>query len=576
MPILNQNVASTFEELADFLEIDGANPFRIRAYRNAARTIGDLGEELSVIHERGDDLTGVEGIGKDLAAKIEEILRTGTLEALLEIQERIPASLGELLRLSGLGPKRVKVFFDDLGIKSLDDLEAAAREGGLRDLPGMGKKTEEKLLKAIASRRDASKRFLRAEIAPVADALMEHLEGSGFADRLTLAGSYRRSRETVGDLDILAVSEKAELLMEVFVAYEDVVQVLAQGKTKSSVTMRSGLQVDLRVIPDASYGAALHYFTGSQAHNIAMRRRAQERGLKMNEYGVFKEEEPVAGDTESGIFSSVGLSEIPPELREGRGEIEAAENDDLPELLDVKMIRGDLHAHSTASDGRDSIEKMAEAAKELGYEYFGVTDHSKRLTVANGLDEIRLAGQIDEIDALNAKGPGIHIFKSIEVDILEEGALDLSDDILERLDYVIGSVHSRFNLSREKQTERVLRAMDNKYFSILGHPTGRLLLSRDPYEIDVPRIIEHAKQRGCFLELNANPHRLDLHDVYCRMAAEAGVLVAVNTDAHRTRHFNYMEHGVGQARRGWLRKRDALNTRSLAQLRKLLRDTMGG
>jgi len=576
MPILNQNVASTFEELADFLEIDGANPFRIRAYRNAARTIGDLGEELSVIHERGDDLTGVEGIGKDLAGKIEEILRTGTLEALLEIQERIPASLGELLRLPGLGPKRVKVFFDDLEIKSLDDLEAAATAGKLRDLPGMGKKTEEKLLKSVATRRDASKRFLRADVAPVADALVLHLEESGFADRLTLAGSFRRSRETVGDLDILAVSEQAESLMDVFVAYEDVVQVLAQGKTKSSVTLRSGLQVDLRVIPEASYGAALHYFTGSQAHNIAIRRRAQERGLKINEYGVFEDEKPVAGDTEAAVFRSVGLAEIPPELREGRGELEAAEKEELPDLLEAKMIRGDLHAHSTASDGRDSIAEMAQAAKALGYEYVGVTDHSKRLTIANGLDEDRLSKQIDEIDVLNSEGPGIHVFKSIEVDILEDGSLDLSDGILQRLDYVIASVHSLFNLSRDQQTERVLRAMDNKYFSILGHPTGRLLLSREPYEIDVPRIIEQAKKRGCFLELNANPHRLDLHDVHCRMAAAEGVLVAVNTDAHRARHFSYMPHGVGQARRGWLRKDDVLNTRSLPQLRKLLEKTMGG
>ena len=573
MPILNQNVASTFEELADFLEIDGANPFRIRAYRNAARTIGDLSEELSAILERGDDLTGVEGIGKDLAAKIEEILRTGTLEALQEIQERIPASLGELLRLSGLGPKRVKFFFEELRIKSLDDLEAAARAGGLRDLPGMGKKTEEKLLKAIASRRDVSSRFMLAEIAPVADALMDHLESSEFADRLTLAGSYRRAQETVGDLDILAVSEKPELLMDVFVAYEDVTEVLAHGKTKSSVTLRSGLQVDLRVIPEASYGAALHYFTGSQAHNIAIRRRAQARGLKINEYGVFDGETSVAGDTEESVFSSVGLAKIPPELREGRGELEAAENDALPDLLEQKMIRGDLHAHSIASDGHDSIEEIARSAKEMGYEYVGVTDHSKRLTIANGLDELRLARQIDEIDTLNDSGPGIHIFKSIEVDILEDGALDLSDAILQRLDYVIASVHSLFNLSREKQTKRVLRAMDSKFFSILGHPTGRLLLSREPYEIDIPRVIGHAKQRGCFLELNANPNRLDLHDVHCRAAAEAGVLIAVNTDAHRMRHFSFMRYGVGQARRAWLRKSDVLNTRSLVELQKLLKET---
>ncbi len=576
MPVLNQDVALRFAELADFLEIDAANPFRIRAYRNAARTIGDLGEEVSDIVDRGDDLTSVEGIGKDLAAKIEEVLRSGTLHALQEVQKRIPPSLGELLQLPGLGPKRVKVFYENLGIQSLDDLELAAREGRLRELPGMGKKTEEKLLGAIASRRDASKRFSRVGIMGVARALMKYLEECGLAGRMAFAGSYRRGRETVGDLDILAVSEDSGELMEVFVAYEDVNEVIAQGATKSSVVLRSGLQVDLRVIEESSYGAALHYFTGSQAHNIALRRRAQARGLKVNEYGVFEGDHAVAGKSEADVFAAVGLEEIPPELREGRGELEAAENNGLPELLDRAEIRGDLHSHSSASDGRHSIEEMALAAKEMGYQYLGVTDHSKRLTIANGLDESRLSRQMDEIDELNSSHPGIHVFKSIEVDILDDGSLDLPDGVLRRLDYVIGSVHSRFNLSRDQQTDRVLRAMDNDYFTILGHPTGRLLLSRDAFDIDMSRVIKHARQRGCFLELNANPQRLDLHDVHCRMAREMGVLIAINTDAHRARDFSHMEYGVGQARRGWLGKGDVLNTRSLSQLRKLFRSTMCG
>ena len=431
------------------------------------------------------------------------------------------------------------------------------------------------MLKAFAHRRDASKRFRRITIRPTLDALTTALQKAEPNAELTVAGSYRRAKETVGDLDILAVSELPQALMDALVAFEQVEDVNAHGPTKSSVVLRSGLQVDLRVVEEGSFGAALHYFTGSKAHNIAVRRRAQQRGLKVNEYGVTRDDEKVAGATEEELFAALELAWVPPELREDRGEMEAAEAGTLPVLIEETDLWGDLHSHSTASDGRNTVEEMAEAANAAGLTYLAVTDHSKRLTVANGLDEDRLRLQIEQIDRINAKLEGFTLLKGSEVDILEDGRLDLSNDVLQRLDLVVASVHSLFGLSREKQTERVLRAMENPYFSILAHPTGRILLKREPYEIDIPRIIEAAAQRGCFLELNANPQRLDLSDVYCRMAKDAGVLISIDSDAHRAADFSNLFYGVGQARRGWLCKEDVLNARPLEELRPLLKRTMG-
>jgi DNA polymerase (family X) len=571
----NREMAGEFEKLADLLEMEGANPFRVRAYRNAARVVGDLGEEVAALLGRGEDVAGLEGIGRDLAEKIEGLVKTGLLPALEEMHGQIPPTIHEVLRLPGLGPKKVGVIFRELGVSDLDGLEKAAREGRVRGLAGLGEKTEANILKAIVRRREVAGRFLRARVREEADGLLAVLRGGDGDARLEVAGSYRRGRETVGDLDILAVSAGSEALMDALVGYERVEDVLARGSTKSSVVLGSGLQVDLRVVAEEAFGAALHYFTGSKAHNIAVRRRAQQLGLKVNEYGVYHGDERIAGDAEESVFGALGLAWIPPELREDRGEVEAAEADALPRLVERGDLRGDLHSHTTASDGRHSLAAMAAAARKAGLTYLAVTDHSQRLTVANGLDADRLLRQIDEIDRVNETLKGITLLKGSEVDILEDGELDLPDEVLSRLDLVVCSVHSQFGLSRERQTGRILRAMDHSYFSILAHPTGRILLTRDAYDVDVPRLIAHARERGCFLELNANPQRLDLHDVHVRMAKEAGVLVSIATDAHCTDDLANLEHGIAQARRGWLCREDVLNARPLAQVRKLLRKTMG-
>lgn len=575
MPVHNTDIEAAFVEIADLLEIQGDNPFRIRAYRNAARTVADLGEELRDQVEKGEDLTRIAGIGKDLAQKIGQMVITGRIAQLEELRQSVPAGLVEMLRLPGLGPKRVKLLYDDLQIHDLAQLAAAAREGRIRELKGFGQKIEAGILKAIETRQTEGKRFRRASVTPRAEALVSYLRATPGVRQVELAGSYRRARETIGDLDILVEAAESAAVMDRFTSYDEVQQVLAKGDTKSSVLLRAGIQVDLRVVPAESFGAALQYFTGSKAHNIAVRKIAQAQGLKVNEYGVLKGEKQVAGRTEQEVYAKLGLAWTPPELREDRGEVEAASRGGLPPLVEVEDIRGDLHNHSTWSDGAQTVEEMAAAARARGYEYLAMCDHSKRLTVANGLDEKRLARQIDEIDELNATFKGFRLLKGIECDILEDGALDLSDGILKELDLVVVSVHSKFNLSREAQTARVLKAMDHRYASILAHPTGRLILEREPYEIDIPRVIEHAKQRGCCLELNANPMRLDLNDVYCQMAKQAGVLISINVDGHHTKDLANIAFGIGQARRGWLEKRDVLNTRPLKELVKLLAAARG-
>lgn len=570
MPVHNADIAAAFEEIADLLEIKGDNPFRVRAYRNASRTVGELGDELRDRVERGDDLTQIPGIGKDLAQKIGQMVITGRIAQLEELRAEMPPGLLDMLRLPGLGPKRVKILHHDLKIKDLAQLAAAAREGKIREIKGFGEKIEAGILKGIETRQTEGKRFRRAAVAVYAESLLKHLRTVPGVKQLELAGSYRRARETIGDLDILAEAADSAAVMQAFVAYDEVQQVLANGDTKSSVLLRSGLQVDLRVVPAESFGAALQYFTGSKEHNIVVRKIAQAKGLKVNEYGVMRGEEQVAGRTEKDVYAALGLAVPPPELRENRGEVERAAEGALPRLVETGDIRGDLHNHSTWSDGANTIAEMAEAAQARGYEYFAMCDHSKRLTVANGLDEKRLAKQIKEIDKLNEGFKGFRLLKGIECDILEDGSLDLDDAILAELDLVVVSVHSKFNLSREQQTARVLKALDHRYATILAHPTGRLILEREPYEIDIPRVIAHAKQRGCFLELNANPMRLDLNDVYCQMAKEAGVLIAINVDGHQVADLANTTFGIGQARRGWLEKADVLNTKPLSQLLKLV------
>jgi DNA polymerase (family 10) len=570
MLVHNTDIADIFNQFADLLEIEGANPFRIRAYRNAARTIASLGQSVADMARQGKDFTELPGIGKDLAQKIEEIVKTGSLSQLREVEAHLPPQLSKLMKMPGLGPKRVRTLHEKLKITTLEELKKAAEQGKIRELQGFGAKTEEMILAQMGQvkKGDRIKRVVAEEMA---HAILDYLKKVEGVKEVEVAGSYRRKKETVADLDILATCTKKARVMDSFVQYENVARVLSKGETRSSVEFRSGLQVDLRVVPEESYGAALYYFTGSKAHNIAVRTLGIKRGLKINEYGVFRGEKRIAGRREDEVFKAVGLPFIEPELREDWGEIEAAQEGRLPRLITVEEIRGDLHAHTNATDGHDSLEKMAEAARSRGYEYLAVTDHSKRVTMAHGFDAKRLAERIREIDRLNGNLKGIVLLKSIELDILKDGSLDLPDEILKELDLTVCSVHYHFNLPRKQQTERIIRAMDNPCFNILAHPTGRLINQREPYDADVERLIEAARERGCFLELNAHPDRLDLSDIHAKMAKEKGVKVAISTDAHRTSDLDYMRFGIGQARRGWLEPEDVLNARTWEEVKRLLK-----
>ncbi|TAM46647.1 MAG: DNA polymerase/3'-5' exonuclease PolX [Gammaproteobacteria bacterium] len=574
MPVHNADIAAVFDEIADLLEIQGENPFRIRAYRNAARQMESMGMPAADMVAKGEDLTELPGIGDDLAAKIREMVETGKCKALEKLRAKFPPTITTLLKLPGLGPKRVKTLYDKLKIKTLEQLKAAAREHRIRELEGFGDKTEATILEALEQHAEQVTRFKLAVAAQYAEPLASYLKRSRNVKQVEIAGSYRRCKETVGDLDLLATTKGASNVMDRFVKYDEVRDVLAHGETRATVRLKCGLQVDLRVVSTESFGAALQYFTGSKAHNIEIRRLGQDRKLKINEYGVFKGKKSIAGATEESVYRAVGLPWIAPELREDRGEIEAARKGKLPKLVELSDLRGDLHAHTKATDGHHTLKEMAEAAKARGLEYLAITEHSRRLTVAHGLDPHRLRKQMEEIDRLNQNLSGITILKGVEVDILEDGSLDLPDEVLTECDLVVGAVHSKFHLPRAKQTQRILRAMERPYFSILAHPSGRLIGSREAYEVDMLKIIRAAKARGCFLELNAHPERLDLMDVNCQLAKDENVLVAISSDAHRLQDFDNLKYGVGQARRGWLTKDDVLNTRPLKLLVSLLRRTI--
>ncbi len=575
MLIRNTDIADIFDALADHLEIAGENPFKVRAYRNAGRTIRGLGSELRDTVAAGESPTGLPGIGKDLAARIEEILATGTTRALEEVRRRVPAGVVEMLRIPGLGPKRVGTLYRELGLDSLAALKAAAEAGRIRALAGFGARTEQAILQAVDAAVERGRRVSIAQAGPAVGELLAALRRLDGVIEAAAAGSFRRCRETVGDLDLLVAAEPGSAVMERFVEFAAAGQVLARGETKSSILLPGGLQADLRLVEQASFGAALQYFTGSQAHNVAVRHIGRRQGLKINEYGVFTLDGRVAGETEESVYRALGLAWIPPELREDSGEIEAAREGRLPCLVELEDIRGDLHSHTAETDGRDSLADMAVAARRRGMEYLAVTDHSQVLRMVDGLDERRLMAQMEAVDRINEGLQGFRLLKGIEVDILEDGRLDLPDSVLQRLDIVVGSIHSRFQLTLEQQTARILRAMDHRCFSILAHPSGRLIGEREPYAVDMAAVVRKAAERGCFLELNANPSRLDLTDLHCRMAKEAGVLVAINTDAHSTAELGQMRHGVNQARRGWLEKKDVLNARPLGELLALLKRTMG-
>ncbi len=570
MPIHNADIAAIFEEIADRLEIRGDNPYRIRAYRNAARSVGEVGREFKSLIGSGAGLPKLPGIGADLSAKIQEIIATGHCAALDRLRKEMPPAITELLKIPGLGPKRVQALNRELGVATVAQLTQAARAGQIRELAGFGVKTEQRILAGLEAHTGQAERVKLAVATQYAEALVDYLKRVRGVEQAVVAGSYRRMKDTVGDLDILVTAQSGVAVMERFVAYDEVREVLARGETKSSVVLKSGLQVDLRRVPAASYGAALHYFTGSKAHNIAIRRLAQARGLKLNEYGVFRGARCVAGETEESVFAAVGLPFIAPELREDRGEIEAARAGRLPQLVTLADLQGDLHLHTKASDGRNSIREMALAAQTQGLSYIAVTEHTRRLAVTRGLDPQRLARQIDEIDTLNAECSGLTVLKGIEVDILEDGTLDLPDSVLARLDVVIAAVHGKFDLPRRRQTERILRALDNRCVNLLAHPTGRLIGAREPYDVDMLRIVRKAKSRRIFLELNSQPERLDLDDAMCQMARDEGVLVSINSDAHSTFDLVNLRYGVGQARRGWLERANVLNARGLPALRALL------
>ncbi len=578
----NVEIAERLGEVADLLEIQGANPFRVRAYRNAVRTIQGLTRSLDEMVEEGEDLTELSGIGEDISGYIEEMVQTGELGLLQELHEEVPPTVADLLDLEGIGPKKAKKLWQELDIETVNDLEDALDRGEVVELEGFGEKTAEKMRQAIEDFRKHRERFRLGDADRWVEPLLEYMEEAPGVEELDVAGSYRRRKETVGDIDLLAVCDDAGPVMEHFTSYDLVERVVEAGETRGSVVLRPGLQVDLRIVPKESYGAALQYFTGSLEHNVTLRKRALEDDLRVSEYGVFEipegtdpdemepgEGERVTGETEEGVYEALGLVWIPPEMREDRGEIQAAEEDDLPELVELSDIRGDLQMHSTWSDGKNTIEAMARACRERGYEYMAITDHSQRVSVAGGLDEDELEEQWGEIDGIE-EDLNIEILRSLEVDILKDGSLDLDDGHLEQLDLVLVSVHSYMDLDEEEQTERIVAAVSHPAVHVLGHPTGRRINEREPYDLNVEAVLEAAREHGVAVELNANPERLDLNDRHVFRARELGVPVVISTDAHGTDNLRYMEHGVAQARRGWLEPEDVLNTRSISELKSWL------
>jgi DNA polymerase (family 10) len=560
----NHSLARVLHEIADVLEIKGENLFRIRSYRLAGESIQTLTRDVAEMIRRGEKLQEVPGVGAGIAAKLEELVATGHCAYHEELLAEVPAGLLELLRLPGLGPKGVSLVWRKLGVTSAEDLEKAIADGRFRSLPGMKEKKEAKIRKGLEERRRVQRRFLLPEAEAVVARLTRYLEGHG-ATRVEAVGSFRRRRESVGDLDLIVLGD-ARALSEAFVAHPDVKEVLGHGDAKSSVVLASGIQVDLRPFAPESLGAALQYFTGSRDHNVRLRERAVRRGLKLNEYGVFRADtgERLAGETEEEVYAALGLGFIPPELREDRGEIAAAEAGTLPRLLEATEVRGDLHAHTQESDGRDTLEAMVQAARRRGLRYLAITDHSRAIPSPKrglGMDEARCLEHLARIRALQQTVSDLRILAGIEVDILPDGRLDMADEILARLDVVVGSLHSRLNMEREEMTARVVRAFENPNLDVWGHPLARLLGKRDPVSVDLDRAIEAAARHGVALEINCQPDRLDLPDALVHSARQRGVRFVISTDSHAVHEFDNLRYGVDQARRGWLRSEDVLNTR---------------
>ena len=571
MPVQNVEIAELFNRLADLLEIEDANPFRVRAYRNAARVVSGSSRSMADLIAEGRDLDELPGIGKDLAAKIGTIVNTGRLPQLEQIEARTPRALSQLMQLPALGPKRVKLLYRELNIRSPEDLTRAVRSGKLATLPGFGPKIVARIAAALEQAPIPSQRLRLDAAEQIAQGLVNYLQRISGVKSVEVAGSFRRRRDTVGDLDILVTCRANTPVMQRFVKYDAVAGVLSQGTTRSSVRLHSGVQVDLRVVPAVSRGAALYYFTGSKAHNIAVRKLAVQAGLKINEYGVFRGDRRIAGRTEPDVFAAVNLPWIEPELRENRGEIEAAQRGTLPKLVSLGDIRGDLHCHTRETDGEDTLQDMARAAQARGYTYLAITDHSRRVSVAHGMDSKRLTSQIRAIDTLNASLGNFRLLKSVEVDILEDGRLDMPDRILKQLDLVVGAIHYKLDLPRGKQMTRLQRAMDNRYLSILAHPTGRLINSRAPMDLDMEKLLQAVREQECAMEINAQPERLDLDDIHCKLARDIGVKLVISSDAHSSNGLQVIRFGVDQARRGWLEASQVLNTLPVDKLLAALR-----
>ena len=563
----NKEIARLLWEIADLMEIAGEDGFRIRSYRNGATAVEGYPERVAdILRDAERKVTDIPGIGKGLSSVLAELIERGSCEKRDLLLAKFPPTALEFLKIQGLGPKGIALIFEHYRVSTIDELERLCQEQKLRVLPRMGAKLEEKVLRSIAQYRQRTGRYLLSYAEGIAAELTAVLRAAPGVDAVTTAGSLRRGRETVGDLDLLVTGPQAVAALDSFVAWPRVDEVLARGENKASAKVgHEGLQVDVRALPVETFGAAMQYFTGSKDHNVAVRVRAVRMGLKLSEYGLFRADDNarVAGETEEGIYNALGLAWIPPELRENSGEIEAAEERRLPELVELGQIRGDLHMHTPETDGRATLEEMAAAARERGYQYIAITDHSKALAMANGLDEKRVVELAQRVRLINRDGAlGIRVFSGIECDILKDGTMDLAHDALAELDLVIGSVHSHMNIEAAEMTDRLLRALECPHLRIVGHPTGRMLLHRDPFPFDFERVVTEAARRGVWMEINASPERLDLHGPLIRTAKAKGARFTISTDAHHPQHLASMRYGVVTARRGWLGPGDIMNTRS--------------
>ena len=568
----NQEIAKVFNDIADILEIKGDNPFRIRAYRRAAQNIDGFAGDIAETPE--EELRKIPGIGHDLAEKIKEYVTTDHLEFYEELKKEVPHSLVEMLSVPGIGPKTVKMLFEKLKINNIDELEQLAKKGELKGRPGIQAKTEENILKGIAMVRRRTDRFPIGRVLPIAEDILKKLKDAAPVKEIALAGSLRRWKDTIKDIDMLATSRDPKKVMNVFTRLPHVKEVLMKGPTKSSIVTGENIQVDLRVVEEDSVGAALAYFTGSKAHNIRLREMAVKKGLKINEYGVFdvKTNKKIGGKNEADIYKALGLLFIPPELREDTGEIEAAFERKLPELFELSDIKGDLHVHTKYSDGSHDIEELVDEARKRGYKYIAITDHSKGLGVARGMSIEKLLEQNKKIEAVNKRLKNFFLLSGVEMDIRSDGTMDYPDEVLKKLDIVVASIHSGFRQSKEQLTKRLVSAMKNPFVSIIAHPTGRLIGERDAYDVDIDEVLMTARDTGAAIEVNAYPLRLDLSDIYIRKAKGMGIPLAISTDAHVAYQFDFMRYGVGIARRGWLEKKDVLNTYPYKALLKRLKN----